>query len=97
MPGTAEALVACLRDLPDGATFSATGIGRSTIPVLLASLSAGGHLRVGMEDTVTYAKGQPVESNMQLVARAVGFTRLAQRPPLDADEARALLGVPARG
>ena len=97
MPGTAEALVACLRDLPEGATFSATGIGRSTLPVLLASLSAGGHLRVGMEDTVTYAKGQPVESNMQLVARAVGFTRLAQRPPLDADEARALLGVPARG
>ena len=41
-------------------------------PVLLASLSAGGHLRVGMEDTVTYAKGQPVESNTQLVARAVG-------------------------
>jgi uncharacterized protein (DUF849 family) len=97
MPGTAEALVACLRDLPEGATFSATGIGRSTIPVLLASLSAGGHLRVGMEDTVTYAKGQPVESNMQLVARAVGFTRLAQRPPLVADEARAMLGVPARG
>src|ERR671938_431943 len=26
MPGTAEALVACLRDLPEDATFSATGI-----------------------------------------------------------------------
>jgi uncharacterized protein (DUF849 family) len=97
MPGTAEALVACLRDLPEGATFSATGIGRATLPVVLASLSAGGHLRVGMEDTVTYAKGQPVESNMQLVARAVGFARLAQRPPLTADGARELLGVPARG
>jgi uncharacterized protein (DUF849 family) len=96
MPGTAEALVACLRDLPEGSTFSATGIGRATLPVLLASLSAGGHLRVGMEDTVTYAKGQPVESNMQLVARAVGFARLAQRPPLSADEARAMLGVPGR-
>jgi 3-keto-5-aminohexanoate cleavage enzyme len=97
MPGTADALVACLRDLPEGATFSATGIGRTTLPVLLASLSAGGHLRVGMEDTVSYAKGQPVESNMQLVARAVGFARLAQRPPMSADEARSLLGVPARG
>jgi 3-keto-5-aminohexanoate cleavage enzyme len=99
MPGTTEALVACkqaLRDLPAGTTFSATGIGRSTIDVMLASLSAGGHLRVGMEDTITYAKGQPVESNMQLVARAVGFARLAQRPPLSADDARALLGVPAR-
>jgi uncharacterized protein (DUF849 family) len=97
MPGTAEALVACVRDLPEGATFSATGIGRSTIPVMLASLATGGHLRVGLEDTVSYAKGQPVESNMQLVARAVGFARLAQRPPLSPDEARALLAVKTGG
>ena len=99
MPGNTEALVACrqaLRDLPDRTTFSATGIGRSTIPVLLASLSAGGHLRVGMEDTVTYAKGRPVESNMQLVARAVGFAQLAQRPPLTSAHARDLLGLSSR-
>ncbi len=96
MPGTTAALVACvggLRNLPAGTTFSATGIGRTSLPVMLASLSAGGHLRVGMEDTVTYAKGQPVENNAQLVARASGFARLAQRPPLTPTEARALLGV----
>ncbi len=96
MAGTPELLVAAkhlLADLPAGTTFSATGVGRTTLPVLLASLAAGGHLRVGMEDTLTYAKGQPVDSNMQLVARAAGFARLAQRPPLTTDEARALLGV----
>jgi len=95
-PGTTEAVVAlkqALADLPPTTTFSATGIGRSTLSVLLAALSAGGHLRVGMEDTITYAKGQPVESNAQLVARAAGFARLAQRPPMPAAEARALLGV----
>jgi 3-keto-5-aminohexanoate cleavage enzyme len=99
MPGTTDALVACrqaLRDLPEGTTFSATGVGRSTIPVMLASLSAGGHLRVGMEDTLTYARGRPVESNMQLVARAVGFAQLAQRPPLAPREARELLGLSVR-
>ena len=99
MPGTAGALVACvaaLRDLPAGTTFSATGIGRTTLPVMLASLAAGGHLRVGLEDTITYAKGQPVESNGQLVARAAAFARLAQRPPLAPPDARALLGVPPR-
>lgn len=99
MPGTAETLVACvnaLRNLPAGTTFSATGIGRSTLPVLLASLAAGGHLRVGMEDTVTYAKGQPVESNAQLVARAAAFARLAQRPPLTPAQARELLAIPPR-
>ncbi|GIF64981.1 3-keto-5-aminohexanoate cleavage enzyme [Asanoa ishikariensis] len=96
MPGTTAALVACtneVRNLPEGTTFAATGIGRTTIPVMLASLSAGGHLRVGMEDTVTYAKGRPVESNMQLVARAVGFAQLAQRPPMTPADARELLGL----
>jgi uncharacterized protein (DUF849 family) len=96
MPGTAAALVACaqaVNDLPDGTTFSATGIGRTTLPVMLCSLSAGGHLRVGMEDTVTYEKGKPVENNAQLVARAAAFARLAQRPPLSTGEARAMLGV----
>jgi 3-keto-5-aminohexanoate cleavage enzyme len=99
MPGDTATLAACeraIRDLPAGTTFSATGIGRSTIPVMLASLSAGGHLRVGMEDTLTYAKGRPVESNMQLVARAAGFAHLAERPPTTTAEARELLGVPAR-
>lgn len=98
MPGTVAALAAChaaLSDLPQGTTFSATGVGRFTLPVLLASLAAGGHLRVGMEDTVTYAKGQPVDSNMQLVARAAAFARLAQRPPLGAAEAKDLLRIRA--
>jgi uncharacterized protein (DUF849 family) len=100
MPGTAEALVACLagmRDLPAGTTWSATGIGRTTLPVMLASLSAGGHLRVGMEDTLSYAHRQPVESNAQLVSRAAGLARIAQRPPLGPDQVRALLAIPAPG
>jgi 3-keto-5-aminohexanoate cleavage enzyme len=99
MPGTAEALVACrqaIRDLPAGTTFSATGIGRSTIPVMLAALATDGHLRVGMEDTISYAKGRPVESNMQLVARAVGLAHVAQRPPASTGQARELLGLSSR-
>jgi 3-keto-5-aminohexanoate cleavage enzyme len=97
MPGTAEALIACkhaMRGLPAGSTFSATGIGRTTIPVMLASLAAEGHLRVGMEDTITFARSQPVESNAQLVARAASFARLAQRPPMSPKDARSLLGIP---
>ncbi|MBB5954603.1 uncharacterized protein (DUF849 family) [Saccharothrix tamanrassetensis] len=93
MPGDVETLVAALRLLPEGASFSATGVGRTSLPVLLAALSAGGHLRVGMEDTITYAKGQPVRDNAQLVARAAGLAKIAQRPPLSPGEARELLGV----
>lgn len=93
MPGTTAALAACLPFLPPGATFAATGVGRTSLPVMLAALSAGGHLRVGMEDTLTYAPGEPVRDNAQLVARAAGLARIAQRPPITPTEARQLLGI----
>lgn len=96
-PGTAETVIAAKQQmrehLPADATFAATGIGRSTLPVMLATLGAEGHLRVGMEDTLTYAKGQPVSGNAQLVARAAGLARIAQRPPMNAVEARTMLGI----
>jgi 3-keto-5-aminohexanoate cleavage enzyme len=96
MNGTTDALVAAVRDLPRETTsWSATGIGRSTLSVILASLSKGGHLRVGMEDVLTISKGVPVESNRQLVDRAVEIGRLAQRTPMTTTEARALLGLGA--
>jgi uncharacterized protein (DUF849 family) len=93
MPGTAAALVACVGALPAGATFSATGVGRTTVPVMLAALSAGGHIRVGMEDTLTFAPGRPVRDNAELVERAAELARLAQRPPMSPEEARAMLGT----
>ena len=96
MPGDARTLVAAVEALPEGATWSATGIGRTTLPVMCAALSAGGHLRVGMEDTLTYAKGQPVTANAQLVERATMMTRIAQREPMSPDEARSFLGVKDR-
>ena len=97
MPGTADALVAAVGALPDAVTsWSATGIGRSTLPVALAALSKGGNLRVGMEDVLTMAKGVPVEHNAQLVERAVAMGRLAQREPMSCDEARELLQIKRR-
>jgi uncharacterized protein (DUF849 family) len=94
MPGTADALVAGVAALPAAVTsWSATGIGRSTLPVALASLAKGGHLRVGMEDVLTLSRGVPVDSNAQLVERAVAMAALAQRSPASPDEARRLLGL----
>jgi len=93
LPGTPAALLAVVAQLPAGATWSATGVGRATLPVALSALAAGGHLRVGMEDTLTLAPGQPVADNAQLVARAADLARLAQRPPLTPAAVRGMLGV----
>ena len=94
MPGTADALVAGVAGLPPEVTsWSATGIGRTTLPVALTALAKGGHLRVGMEDVLTMSKGVPVESNRQLVDRVVGLGEVAGRRPMTTAEARDLLGT----
>jgi uncharacterized protein (DUF849 family) len=96
MPGTAAALVAGVQALPAEVTsWSATGIGRSHLPVLAAALSLGGHLRVGMEDNVVYARGRQVRSNAELVERAARIATELQRPPMSTTQARELLGMPA--
>lgn len=97
MPGTTEALVAGVQALPAEVTsWSATGIGRAHLPIMAATLSMGGHLRVGMEDNLMYARRRPVTGNAELVQRAARIAEEMQRSPLSPDEARALLGTKDR-
>jgi 3-keto-5-aminohexanoate cleavage enzyme len=97
MPGTADALVASVQALPEHVTsWSATGIGRTTLAVAYAALAKGGHLRVGMEDTLTLARGVKVGHNAELVERAAQLATIAQRPPMSTKEARTFLQVKAR-
>ena len=97
MPGTPAALLAGVAMLPPEVTsWSATGIGRAHLPIAAAALSAGGHLRVGMEDNVVFAKGQPVQHNRELVERAAHLAEVMQRPALSTEQARTLLAVKDR-
>jgi uncharacterized protein (DUF849 family) len=53
-------------------------------------------LVVGMEDTVSFARGRPATGNAELVARAATLAGLAQRPVMSPEEARNMLGVAIR-
>lgn len=97
MPATTQALVAGVALLPAGATWSATGIGRSSVGVMFAALSLGGNLRVGMEDTLSYGPGRPARDNAELVERAARLAGECFRPAATPDEARRMLGIPVRG
>lgn len=97
VPGNAATLIDFVRALPKSVTsWSATGVGRTSVPVALATLASGGHLRVGMEDTLTFGNGERVRDNAQLVDRAVQLATIAHRPPMTGQEARQLLGVKDR-
>ena len=91
MPGDVVALVQALSLLPPGATFTASGVEKASLPVMLTALAAGGHVRVGLADTLSYADGVPARDNAQLVARAAGLAKIAQRPPTSVSETRELL------
>lgn len=97
MPGTPQTLMAALALLPAEVTsWSATGIGRTHLPIAATALAAGGHLRVGMEDNLVFAKGRPVGHNRELVGRAAELATLMQRPPMSTSEARELLAIKDR-
>jgi 3-keto-5-aminohexanoate cleavage enzyme len=60
----------------------------STMAILL-----GGHVRVGLEDSVLYRKGELAASNSQFVARVVRIAGELGRQVATPEEAREILGI----
>jgi len=93
LPGDAESLAYLLPKIPEGSTWSITGIGKAHIPCMLLGLAAGcDGLRVGLEDNLYLDKGV-LATNAQLVERAVKLAKLCNREIATAEEAREILGV----
>lgn len=91
--GTARNLVFLREMLPEGSTWSVTGIGKTHMDMMLAGLSLGcDGLRVGLEDNVYMSRGVKA-TNVQLVERAVKLAELAGREVATAQEAREILGI----
>ena len=80
--------------LPAGAVWTGFGIGRHAFPMAAQSYLLGGHVRVGLEDSVYLAKGVLAPSNAALVARARAIIEPLGAQIASAPEARDLLGLP---
>jgi 3-keto-5-aminohexanoate cleavage enzyme len=96
MAGTPAAVQYMTSLLPPGATWSATGIGRTHLPVTLSALAAGGHIRTGFEDTIYMAKGVLAGSNAELIARVAGMATEGGREVATPDQAREIVGTTGR-
>jgi 3-keto-5-aminohexanoate cleavage enzyme len=79
--------------LPPGAHWSVCGIGRAQLPLGMAAMAMGGHVRTGLEDNIWYRKGELAESNAQLVARVARIAAELGRPLATPNQVRALLGL----
>lgn len=86
-----ETLLYLARRIPRGYEWAAFGIGRLAFPTLAASFVSGGHVRIGMEDTLYLSKGELVRSNAHLVEKAVDIVQKLGGEMATPDEAREMI------
>ena len=81
--------------LPEGSTWGAAGIGRFQFAVNAMAITAGGHVRVGLEDNLWLdaEKTRPA-SNLALVERLVALAGAFEREVATPARARELIGLP---
>lgn len=90
---TVENLIYLKNLIPEGSTWSALGIGKGHVPIMLATVALGGHLRVGMEDNVMFSATELAVSNAQLVQRAANIITISGNDVATVDDARKILGI----
>ena len=92
-PATPKSLLHIHDHLPPDATWSNIGIGPGQMPMAMMALIMGGHIRIGMEDSIYVRRGELATSNARLVERVVRLAREYERPPATPAEARKILGL----
>jgi uncharacterized protein (DUF849 family) len=93
-PGPETVLYA--RDLlPRDAEFTAIGIGKAAFTSVAQSYLAGGHVRVGLEDSVYLSRGQLANSNAEMVTKARRIVEDLGGQIANLREARQIVGLTA--
>jgi 3-keto-5-aminohexanoate cleavage enzyme len=96
LAATPHNLTAMVRALPEGATWSAAGIGRFQFYVNSMAITMGGHVRVGLEENLWYDEDRTEPAtNAKLIERLVKLARLAGREIASPEEARQIIGLSA--
>jgi uncharacterized protein (DUF849 family) len=91
-----ETVVYARNLLPAESQFTAIGIGRWAFPMVAQSYLAGGHARIGIEDSVHLSKGVLTETNASMVEKARRILEDLGAQIMTPSEARAELGLATR-
>lgn len=90
---TVQNVLDLVRDFPDDSLWLCAAIGPFQLPLTTLATIMGGHVRVGLEDNVYYARGRKATGNVELVARAVRIAHELNREVATPAQARELLGL----
>jgi len=92
-PATPRTMAFAVDQLPSDITWTGFGVGRAAFPMLVQSYLLGGHVRIGMEDTVKIDKNTLVSSNAELVTKARWLLEKLGGEIASSDEAREMIGL----
>jgi len=90
-----ETLFYLRSQLPEHCIWAAFGLGRAALPMLAQAWLLGGHVRIGLEDTVYIGKGVLARDNAELVEKADSLVANLGGTLATPGEARMILGLPA--
>jgi uncharacterized protein (DUF849 family) len=97
VPPTARNLAMMAENLPDGDHhWGVIGISRIQWTMVMAALTLGGSIRVGLEDNFYLPDGTMARSNGDLIEKAAQLVQDSGRRAATVEEARAALGVRPR-
>jgi len=81
----------------DNYYFSCLGAGRHQMPLATVNAIKGGHVRVGLEDSIYLGKGELAQSNADQVAKIVRILKELSLEIATPQEAREMLGLKGSG
>ena len=94
MPATPESMLYLRNMLPEKALWTGFGVGRQAFPMAAQSVLLGGHVRIGLEDTLHIEKGVAAPGNAALVEKAASIVKALGATASTVSEARQRLGLP---
>jgi len=97
VPAGIRDLTYLVDSLPPGSVWSATGIGRYQTQINVGAMLMGGHVRVGVEDSIYYQyPRKELATNEALVKRILRIAHDLGREIATPDEAREIMGLRPR-
>jgi uncharacterized protein (DUF849 family) len=92
-PANTEAMLYARNRLPPAVAWTGFGVGRAAFPMFVQAYILGGHVRVGMEDTVYVDRGRLTSGNAELVEKAYWLIAKLGGELATSEEARSMLAL----
>jgi len=92
-PGTLNFVYEYTRRVLGDFTWSVAAVGKDQIPIAAVTLALGGHVRVGMEDSLWAGYGRLARSSAEQVRKVVNIAKEMSIVPATPDEAREIIDL----